>query len=209
MFNCRYQSSAKFEKMGYEDDFLRFLQNLISDVEKRIRRGHQRLALNNTQGNVRNIFENISSGRRDVAADYCVTGACGKPASTRGQLPPFTHAWWWRASSGFVIMEEFRVDRRTSWPHPSIFTGTPGPMSCPVPSSLLLIRHSAAVVARTFSVWGCAAKRHRDTCQNRTVLIPDFVARGGRVLSDLGIYSKTTPLWSTRTKHYSFYTFII
>lgn len=60
MFNCRYQSSAKFEKMGYEDDFLRFLQNLISDVEKRIRRGHQRLALNNTQGNVRNIFENIS-----------------------------------------------------------------------------------------------------------------------------------------------------
>ena len=39
-------------KMGYEDDFLRFLQGLISDVEKRIRRGHQRLALNNSQGSV-------------------------------------------------------------------------------------------------------------------------------------------------------------
>ena len=49
---CRYQESNKFEKLGYEDDFLRFLQNMISDVEKRIRRGHQRLALNNAQGSV-------------------------------------------------------------------------------------------------------------------------------------------------------------
>lgn len=49
---CRYQESSKFEKLGYEDDFLRFLQNMISDVEKRIRRGHQRLALNNAQGSV-------------------------------------------------------------------------------------------------------------------------------------------------------------
>lgn len=36
--------------MGYEEEFMRFLQTLISDVERRIRRGHQRLALNSTQG---------------------------------------------------------------------------------------------------------------------------------------------------------------
>lgn len=38
--------------MGYEEDFVRFLQTMISDVEKRIRRGHQRLALNSAQGMV-------------------------------------------------------------------------------------------------------------------------------------------------------------
>jgi len=32
--------------MGYEDEFSKFLQTLISDVDKRIRRGEQRLVLN-------------------------------------------------------------------------------------------------------------------------------------------------------------------
>ncbi|XP_046369991.1 luc7-like protein 3 isoform X2 [Haliotis rufescens] len=47
-----YVKSTRFERMGYEDDFMRFLQGLISDVEKRIRRGHMRLALNSTQGSL-------------------------------------------------------------------------------------------------------------------------------------------------------------
>lgn len=47
----RYQKSTKFERCGYEEDFIRFLQTLIGDVEKRIRRGHQRLAMN-TQQNI-------------------------------------------------------------------------------------------------------------------------------------------------------------
>ncbi|XP_012937842.1 luc7-like protein 3 [Aplysia californica] len=47
---ARYQNSPRFEKCGYEEDFIRFLQTLITDVEKRIRRGHQRLALNSQQG---------------------------------------------------------------------------------------------------------------------------------------------------------------
>jgi hypothetical protein len=29
--------------MGYEEDFLRYLQSLLSDVDRRIRRGHSRL----------------------------------------------------------------------------------------------------------------------------------------------------------------------
>jgi hypothetical protein len=41
-----YQKSARFEKMGYEREFSNFLQSLISEVDKRIRRGEQRLILN-------------------------------------------------------------------------------------------------------------------------------------------------------------------
>lgn len=32
--------------MQYEEDFLRYLQSIMADVERRIRRGHQRLSLN-------------------------------------------------------------------------------------------------------------------------------------------------------------------
>lgn len=55
-----YQESAKFERCGYEDDFIRFLQSLITDVEKRIRRGHQRLALNNQQGTLNGNGGNVN-----------------------------------------------------------------------------------------------------------------------------------------------------
>lgn len=47
-----YKKSSRAGRLGYEEDFLRYLQTLISDVEKRIRRGHQRLALNSMQGNM-------------------------------------------------------------------------------------------------------------------------------------------------------------
>ncbi|RUS81857.1 hypothetical protein EGW08_010380, partial [Elysia chlorotica] len=47
-----YEKSAKFERCGYEEEFMRFLQSLVTDVEKRIRRGHQRLALNSQQGSM-------------------------------------------------------------------------------------------------------------------------------------------------------------
>uniref|UniRef100_A0A4W3K4U5 LUC7-like 3 pre-mRNA splicing factor n=2 Tax=Callorhinchus milii TaxID=7868 RepID=A0A4W3K4U5_CALMI len=40
-----YEKSSRFMKVGYEKDFLRYLQNLMADVERRIRRGHARLAL--------------------------------------------------------------------------------------------------------------------------------------------------------------------
>lgn len=71
---CRYQESSKFEKLGYEDDFLRFLQNMISDVEKRIRRGHQRLALNNAQGSVSRVLVWVclsTSGSGAVLCPVC------------------------------------------------------------------------------------------------------------------------------------------
>lgn len=38
--------------MGYEEDFLRFCQSMLSDVDKRIRRARQRLSLSNKESNV-------------------------------------------------------------------------------------------------------------------------------------------------------------
>ncbi|EDV27758.1 uncharacterized protein TRIADDRAFT_20548 [Trichoplax adhaerens] len=41
-----YKKSKRNGKMQYEEDFLRYLQSIMADVERRIRRGHQRLSLN-------------------------------------------------------------------------------------------------------------------------------------------------------------------
>lgn len=38
-----YEKSSRFGQMGYEEDFLRYLQSIMTDVERRIRRGHARL----------------------------------------------------------------------------------------------------------------------------------------------------------------------
>lgn len=46
-----YEKSSRFMKEGYERDFLRYLQSLLAEVERRIRRGHARLALSQAQQN--------------------------------------------------------------------------------------------------------------------------------------------------------------
>ena len=46
--------------MGYEETFHRFLQGIMSDVERRIRRGHERLALNAKKEQVSTIFNTFS-----------------------------------------------------------------------------------------------------------------------------------------------------
>lgn len=45
----RYQESGRFKKMRYEEEFLRYLQNIMADVDRRIRRGHTRLNLSRAQ----------------------------------------------------------------------------------------------------------------------------------------------------------------
>ena len=45
----RYQESSRYKKMRYEDEFLRYLQNIMADVDRRIRRGHARLNLSRDQ----------------------------------------------------------------------------------------------------------------------------------------------------------------
>ncbi|XP_069056145.1 luc7-like protein 3 isoform X4 [Pleurodeles waltl] len=45
----QYEKSSRYMKMGYEREFLRYLQSLLAEVERRIRRGHARLALSQSQ----------------------------------------------------------------------------------------------------------------------------------------------------------------
>ena len=40
----RYVGSNQFGKMGYEDEFLECLERTVRDLDKRIRRGKERLA---------------------------------------------------------------------------------------------------------------------------------------------------------------------
>ena len=45
--------------MGYEDDFLRHLQNIMTDVDRRIRRGHARLNLGERKEKVPFAFDSF------------------------------------------------------------------------------------------------------------------------------------------------------
>ncbi|XP_054722031.1 luc7-like protein 3 isoform X2 [Uloborus diversus] len=47
-----YEKSSRFQQMGYEEDFLRFCQSMLSDVDKRIRRARQRLALSSKEASI-------------------------------------------------------------------------------------------------------------------------------------------------------------
>lgn len=65
-FVCvRYEKSSRFMKEGYERDFLRYLQSLLAEVERRIRRGHARLALSQAQQNA-----GVSSPLQSVVKTY-------------------------------------------------------------------------------------------------------------------------------------------
>jgi len=52
--------------MGYEDEFSKFLLALISDVDRRIRRGEQRLVLNNQPNPVRIMHNTVTCFAVDV-----------------------------------------------------------------------------------------------------------------------------------------------
>ncbi|XP_076328644.1 putative RNA-binding protein Luc7-like 2 isoform X3 [Tachypleus tridentatus] len=47
-----YEQSDRFQKMGYEDDFIKFCQGMLSDVERRIQRARKRLALGHQESGV-------------------------------------------------------------------------------------------------------------------------------------------------------------
>lgn len=40
-----YQQSSRFEKMGYEETWVEVLEGIVGEVDKKIKRGHQRLAM--------------------------------------------------------------------------------------------------------------------------------------------------------------------
>lgn len=52
-FFFSYEKSSRFGKMGYEEEYLLFLTQIQSDVERKIRRGHDRLQMNKAREQVR------------------------------------------------------------------------------------------------------------------------------------------------------------
>lgn len=40
-----YQQSSRYEKMGYEETWVEELEKIVGEVDKKIKRGHQRLAM--------------------------------------------------------------------------------------------------------------------------------------------------------------------
>ncbi|XP_014663193.1 PREDICTED: luc7-like protein 3 [Priapulus caudatus] len=51
-----YLTSSRFQRMGYAEEFLRFLQGILNDVERRIRRGEARLSFNAEKTNPNNAM---------------------------------------------------------------------------------------------------------------------------------------------------------
>ena len=49
----RFNDASERERSRYEDDFLAYLQQVVSEVDRRIRKGHSRLSLSNAQQHVR------------------------------------------------------------------------------------------------------------------------------------------------------------
>ncbi|KAI0239730.1 Luc7-like protein 3 [Lamellibrachia satsuma] len=91
-----YQKSRHCGQMGYEEDFMRFLQTLVADVEKRIRRGHARLALNNaaqqnsvaggTQAAKQEKIEMLTKKINDLVEKAEELGCEGKVEEAQGMM---------------------------------------------------------------------------------------------------------------------------
>lgn len=63
-------------QMGYEEDFVRYLQTIMTDVERRIRRGHARLIPREKDapaGNVDNEKEDMLSTKINSLVDQVLT----------------------------------------------------------------------------------------------------------------------------------------
>jgi len=46
VLKLEYEKSSRYGKMGFEEDFVRYLNTIQADVERKIRRGHERLQMN-------------------------------------------------------------------------------------------------------------------------------------------------------------------
>ena len=55
----KYEKSSRYGRLGYEEDFERFVRNLLADVERKIRRGVERLKL--TQNDTAQVSESQQS----------------------------------------------------------------------------------------------------------------------------------------------------
>ncbi len=52
-YRNQYKSSPKFERLGYEEDFLTFLLRMQTDMDRKIKRNKERLDLTQPGGQVK------------------------------------------------------------------------------------------------------------------------------------------------------------
>ena len=50
-----YEKSSRWGKIGLEDEFIRYLSNIQAEVERKIRRGHDRLLINQAREQVQKL----------------------------------------------------------------------------------------------------------------------------------------------------------
>ena len=84
-----YKKSSRFRKMGYEEDFLRFLQTIQSDCERRIKRANQRLAQapNQNLGNPKTSSLQIIESKISALLEKVETlGGEGKVEEAQGMM---------------------------------------------------------------------------------------------------------------------------
>eukprot|EP00117_Sycon_ciliatum_P029395 scpid74554/ scgid2566/ Luc7-like protein 3; Cisplatin resistance-associated-overexpressed protein len=64
----KYEQSARFQKCGYENAFLSYLERIVEDMDRKIKRGRQRLA-NNTAYREKVVIDegNDAAGNQDIA----------------------------------------------------------------------------------------------------------------------------------------------
>uniref|UniRef100_A0A8C2YHW0 LUC7 like 3 pre-mRNA splicing factor n=1 Tax=Coturnix japonica TaxID=93934 RepID=A0A8C2YHW0_COTJA len=83
----QYEKSSRFMKVGYERDFLRYLQSLLAEVERRIRRGHARLALSqNQQSSGVSLGESMNFSLDFVVFQIEELGSEGKVEEAQGMM---------------------------------------------------------------------------------------------------------------------------
>lgn len=88
-----YEQSNHYMKSHYEDEFLRFCQGMLTDVEKRIRRAKQRLALGQKEGGMQSSAvakdteersEQLTEKINDLLAQVEQLGCEGKVEEAQG-----------------------------------------------------------------------------------------------------------------------------
>ncbi|XP_076328643.1 uncharacterized protein LOC143234851 isoform X2 [Tachypleus tridentatus] len=80
-----YEQSDRFQKMGYEDDFIKFCQGMLSDVERRIQRARKRLALGHQESGVASMPLSKNSEEKIVVLTDRINELLIQPMTERRQ----------------------------------------------------------------------------------------------------------------------------
>lgn len=125
-----YEKSSRFMKDGYEREFLRYLQSLLAEVERRIRRGHARLALSETQQNSGGLGPSAKNEEKaqvltekieDLVQQIEELGSEGRVEEAQGMMK---------------LVEQLKDDRELLSSTPSVSSSSSPPLLGSTPSAI-------------------------------------------------------------------------